>query len=69
MDVTVEHVHERVEFYMGTVEEEEQSFNSLINQLHYTFQSGKTISYLRGKLDGQAQKKSMETEDAFTDDI
>ena len=43
-DFTAEHAHNEVEFYMGMVAEEWQTFEGLIQHLKNAFQSGKTIS-------------------------
>ena len=43
---TAEHACDEVEFYMGMVVEEQQTFEGLIKHLKNTFQSGKTISKL-----------------------
>ena len=42
----MEHTKDEVEFYMGMVTEEEQSFKGLIDHLQDAFQSGKTMSEL-----------------------
>ena len=43
-DFTAEHACEEVEFYMGMVMEEQQTFEGLIQHLKNAFQSGKTTS-------------------------
>ena len=43
-DFTVEHAWDEVQFYMGMVAKEDQSFKGLIDQLHDAFQSGDTLS-------------------------
>ena len=45
-DFTAEHDHDEVEFYMGMVPEEQQTFKGLIQHLKNAFQSSKTISKL-----------------------
>ena len=45
-DFTAEHAHDEVEFYMGMVAEEQQTFKGLVQHLKNAFQSGKTISKL-----------------------
>ena len=45
-DFTAEHACNEVEFYMGMVAEEQQTFEGLIQHLKNAFQSGKTISKL-----------------------
>ena len=67
-DFTVECACNEVEFYMGMVAEEQQTFEGLIQQLKNAFQSGKTVSELISDFYGQAQKKS-ESKDAFADDL
>ena len=67
-DFTAECAHNEVEFYMGMVTEEQQTFEGLIQHLKNTFQSGKTISELISDFYGQTQKKS-KSEDAFADDL
>ena len=57
-DFTVEHACDEVEFYMGMVVEELQTFKSLIQHLKNTFQSGETISELISNFYGQAHKKN-----------
>ena len=68
MDFTDEHAHDKVEFYMGMVAEEQQTFEGLMQHLKNTFQSGKTINKLISDLYSWAQKKS-ESKDAFMDDL
>ena len=45
-DFTAEHAHDEVEFYMGMVAEEQQTFEGLVQHLKNAFQSGETISEL-----------------------
>ena len=45
-DFTAEHAHNDLEFYMGIIMEEQQTFEGLVPQLKNAFQSGKTISEL-----------------------
>ena len=45
-DFTTKHAWDEVELYMDMVAEEYQSFKCLIEHLHDTFQSGKTLSEL-----------------------
>ena len=42
-DFTAEHAHDEVEFYMGMVAEEQQTFEGLMQHLKNAFQSDKTI--------------------------
>ena len=67
-DFTAEHGHDKVEFYMGMVVEDQQTFKGLVQHLKNTFQSGKTISELISDFYGWAQKKS-KSKDAFADDL
>ena len=57
-DFTADHAHNEVEFYMGMVTEEQQTFEGLIQHLKNAFQSGKTISELISDFYGQIQKKT-----------
>ena len=67
-DFTAEHAHDEVEFYMGMVAEEQQTFKGLVQHLKNAFQSGKTISKLISNFYSWAQKKS-EYKDAFADEL
>ena len=67
-DFTAEHAHNEVEFYMGMMAEEDQSFEGLIDHLCDAFQSGETLSELISNFYGQSQK-ARETEDTFADDL
>ena len=67
-DFTAEHPHDKVEFYMGMVVEEQQTFEGLIQHLKNDFQYSKTISELISNFYGWAQKKS-ESKDAFADKL
>ena len=67
-DFTAECAHNEVEFYMGMVAEDQQTFEDLIQHLNNAFQSGKTISELIGDFYCQAQKKD-KLEDMFADDL
>ena len=57
-DFTAEHARSEVEFYMGMVAEQQQTFKGLTQHLKNAFQSGKTISELISDFYGWAQKKS-----------
>ena len=65
-DFTVECAQDEVEFYMGMMAEEVQSFKGLIDHLHDAFQTGETVSELISDFYGQSQK-ARETKDTFTD--
>ena len=67
-DFTAEHAHNEVEFYMGMVMEDQQTFEGLIQHLRNAFQSGETISKLISNFYGWAQKRN-ESEDVFADDL
>ena len=67
-DFTTERAQDEVEFYMGIVVEEEESFEGLIEHLHDAFKSGKTHSKLISDFCGESQK-TRETEDTFADDL
>ena len=45
-DFTAERAHDEVEFYMGMIADEQQSFDGLVNHLKNAFQSGETMSKL-----------------------
>ena len=68
MDFTAEHACNKVEFYMGMVSEEQQTFDGLVQHLKNAFQSDKTISELISDFYSWAQKKS-ESKDAFVNDL
>ena len=55
-DFTTECAQDEVEFYMGMVAKEDQSFESLIDHLHDAFQSGNTLSELISNFYGWSQK-------------
>ena len=63
-DFPAEHACNEVDFYMGMVTEEQQTFKGLVQHLKNAFQSGKTISELISDFYGWAQKKS-KSKDAF----
>ena len=67
-DFTTEKAHNEVEFYMGMIMDDQQSFDGPVNHLKNAFQSGETISKLISDFYGQHQKKN-ESEDAFADDL
>ena len=67
-DFTAEHAHNKVEFYMGMVMEEQQIFEGLIQHLKNALQSGKITSELISNFYGQAQKKN-ESEEAFANEL
>ena len=67
-DFTAECARDEVEFYMGMMAEEDQSFEGLIDHLCGAFQSGETLSKLIRDFHGWSQK-TRETEDTFADDL
>ena len=67
-DFTAEKACDEVEFYMGMIVDEQQSFDGLVNHLKNAFQLGETMSELISNFYGQSQKKN-ESEDAFADDL
>ena len=56
-DFTAACAHDEVEFYMGMVADEQQTFEGLIQHLKNAFQSGKTASELISNFYARAQKK------------
>ena len=67
-DFTAECAHNGVEFYMGMITEDQQTFEGLIKHLKNAFQSGETISELISNFYGWAQKRNA-SEDVFADDL
>ena len=67
-DFTAEQAHGEVEFYMGMVMEEQQTFEGLMQHLKNAFHFGETISELISDFYGWAQKKN-ESEDTFADEL
>ena len=67
-DFTAEHACNEVEFYMGMVADDQQTFEGLIQHLKNAFQSGETTSELISNFYGRAQKKN-ESEEAFADEL
>ena len=67
-DFTVGCGQDEVEFYMGMIAEEDQSFKGLIDHLHDAFQSEKTLSELISDFYGWYQK-ARETEDTFANNL
>ena len=66
---TAEHAHDQVEFYMGMMAEEDQSFEGLIDHLCDALQSGeRLLSEFISNFYGWSQK-ARETEDTFADDL
>ena len=67
-DFTAERACDEVEFYMGMIADDQQTFDGLMNLLKNAFQSGETVSELISNFCGRHQKKN-ESEDAFADDL
>ena len=67
-DFTAERACDEVEFYMGMIADDQQSFDGLVNHLQNAFQSGETMSELISDFYSHLQKKN-ESEDAFADDL
>ena len=67
-DFTAECACNEVEFYMGMVTEEQQTFEGLTQHLKNAFQCGKTTSKLISDFYDQTQKKN-ESEEAFADEL
>ena len=67
-DFTAEHAHDEVEFYMGMVVDDQQTFEGLVQHLKNAFQSGETTSKLISNFYARAQKKN-ESEEVFADDL
>ena len=67
-DFTAERARNEVEFYMGMIADEQQSFDGLVNHLKNAFQSGETMSELISDFYSHHQKKN-KLEDAFADDL
>ena len=67
-DFTAEHARDKVEFYMGMVTDDQQTFEGLIQHLKNAFQSGETTSKLISNFYARAQKKN-ESKEAFADDL
>ena len=67
-DFTTERARDEVEFYMGMVADEQQTFEGLVQHLKNAFQSGKTTSELISDFYAMAQEKN-ESEEAFADEL
>ena len=67
-DFTAERARDEVEFYMGMVADDQQTFEGLIQHLKNAFQSGETTSELISDFYARTQKKN-ESEEAFADDL
>ena len=67
-DFTAERAHNEVEFYMGMIVDDQQTFNGLVNHLKNAFQLGETVSKLISDFYSHHQKRN-ELEDVFADDL
>ena len=67
-DFTAERAHNEVEFYMGMIADDLQTFDGLVDHLKNAFQSGETVSELISDFYGQHQRKN-ESKDIFADDL
>ena len=67
-DFTAEHARNEVEFYVGMVADDQQTFEGLVQHLKNAFQSRETTSKLISNFYARAQKKN-ESEEAFADDL
>ena len=67
-DFTAEHACDKVEFYMGMVADEQQTFKGLVQHLKNAFQSRETTSKLISNFYARAQKKN-ESKEAFADEL
>ena len=67
-DFTAERAHNEVDFYMGMIMDDQQTFDGLVNHLKNAFQLGETMSEFISDFYGCHQKKN-ESEDIFADDL
>ena len=67
-DFTADRAHDKVEFNMGMVSDDQQTFEGLIQHLKNAFQSEETTSELISDFYARAQKKN-KSEKAFVDDL
>ena len=67
-DFTAERARNEVEFYMGMIADDQQTFDGLLNHLKNAFQLGEAVSELISNFYSHHQKKN-ELEDAFADDL
>ena len=68
-DFTGEPTHNEVEFYMGMIMDDQQTFDDLVNHLKSVFfQSGETVSKLISNFYSHYQRKN-ESKDVFADDL
>ena len=67
-DFTAERTRDEVEFYMGMIADDQQTYNGLVNHLKNAFQSGETVSNLISDFYSHHQKRN-ESDDVFADDL
>ena len=67
-DFTAECACNEVEFYMGMVVDDQQTFEGLVQHLKNAFQSSKTTSKVISDFYARAQKKN-KSEEVFADDL
>ena len=67
-DFTAERAHHEVEFYIGMIVDDQQTFDGLVNHLKNAFQLGETVSELISDFYSCHQKRN-ELKDAFADDL
>ena len=67
-DFTAERAHNEVEFYMGMITNDQQSFDGLVNHLKHAFQLGETMSEFISDFYGWHLKQN-KSEDAFAHDL
>ena len=67
-DFTDERAHNEVEFYMGMIMDNQQTFNGLGNHLRNAFQSGETMSELISDFYSCHQERN-KSEDVFPNDL
>ena len=67
-DFTAKRAHDEVEFYMGMIADNQQTFDGLVNHLKNAFQLGETVSELISDFYGCHQKRN-ELEDVFANDL
>ena len=59
-DFTAERAHDEVEFYMGMIVDDQQTFSGLVNHLKNAFLSGETVSKLISNFYDCHQKRNLE---------
>ena len=67
-DLTAERAHDEVEFYMGMIVDDHQTFDGLVNHLKNAFQLGETMSELISDFYSHHQKRN-KSEDVFANNF